>query len=428
MRLIRLFISRTIKTSALLCVLALALESLLISSVRGATATSSWEQPAASLADQIASILGPGQAHLTIHNLSTIANDEVPAIRRLIEQELRTRGVTSSTDEAANILRVTLSENTRERLWIAEVIEGTETKTVMVRLDSIKQPATQTTAGISLHKQQILIAHEPILAALEASDALVILEPENVRIYAHASSGWTQQTTFQIRQKRPLARDPRGILIASAGGQGFEADVPGTHCSGEFVPAIPSGQWTIHCHESDDPWPIPALPLMQIGSAPAPSLKAFYNATRDYYTGVVAPSAGVDLPPFYAAAWIPRSLAPALLINGIDGKFQLIENAAPKPIEGTRDWGSDFAALLSSCGSGTQIIASGSGAAAQDSLRAYDIPALEAVPVSPPLAMDGSIAAIWTAPGGRSLFAVVRTQHPQGLVQYEVDHVTATCN
>ena len=47
-------------------------------------ASSPWEQPAASLAEEIAGILGPGQAHLTIRNLSTISNGEIPAIRRLL--------------------------------------------------------------------------------------------------------------------------------------------------------------------------------------------------------------------------------------------------------------------------------------------------------------------------------------------------------
>jgi hypothetical protein len=168
---------------------------------------------------------------------------------------------------------------------------------------------------------------------------------------------------------------------------------------------------------------------MQMGSAPAPALKAFYNATRDYFTGIVAPSLGVDLPSFYTAAWFPRAQAPALLLNGIDGKLQLVENATLKPVAGARDWGSDFAALQSACGSGTQIIASGSGPAAQDSLRAYEIPALEAVPASPPLAMDGSVMALLETPGGRSLFAVVRTSPAAGQpIQYEVDRVTATCN
>lgn len=42
---------------------------------------SGWAPPAAELAVQIADILGPGQAQLTIRNLSTIPTAEIPAIR-----------------------------------------------------------------------------------------------------------------------------------------------------------------------------------------------------------------------------------------------------------------------------------------------------------------------------------------------------------
>ena len=111
---------------------------------------------------------------------------------------------------------------------------------------------------------------------------------------------------------------------------------------------------------------------------------------------------GVDLPPFYSAGLVPRAAGGAgLLLTGIDGKVQLVENGALKPVAGTRDWGSDFAVLRSGCGAGTQVIASGSGEAASDSLRAYEIPAQEAVAVSAPLAMDGTVTALWTAPDGK---------------------------
>ena len=45
-----------------------------------------------------------------------------------------------------------------------------------------------------------------------------------------------------------------------------------------------------------------------------------------------------------------------LLIGGIDGKVQLVESGALKPVSGARDWGSDFAALHSGCGAGAQIL------------------------------------------------------------------------
>jgi hypothetical protein len=139
---------------------------------------------------------------------------------------------------------------------------------------------------------------------------------------------------------------------------------------------------------------------------------------------VVTPALGVDLPPFYSAALIPHSDGVALLINGIDGKVQLVTNGALKSVVGTRDWGSDVAALNTGCGAGTQIIASGSGEAATDSLRAYELPGLEAVPASAPLAMDGSVTALWTAPDARSLVAIVRN----AANQYEEYRVTASCN
>ena len=154
-------------------------------------------------------------------------------------------------------------------------------------------------------------------------------------------------------------------------------------------------------------------------------MKAFYNAARNYFTGAVNFSLGVDLPPFYSAAQIIRTASSApLLIGGIDGKIQILEGSALKPVAGTRDWGSDFAALHSGCGAGMQIVVSGSGEAAGDSLRAYELPAQEAFPASASLAMDGTVTALWTAPDGNSVFAVVHGAADQ----YEVDRVTALCN
>jgi hypothetical protein len=156
-----------------------------------------------------------------------------------------------------------------------------------------------------------------------------------------------------------------------------------------------------------------------------PPLKAFYNPARDFFTGVVMPSVGVDLPAFYTAGIIPRAAGgAALLVAGIDGKVSLVENGAMRPIAGTRDWGSDFALMRSGCGAGTQIIATSSGQATSDSLRAFEIPALEVVPASGPLAMDGTVTALWTAQDAKSVLVAVR--NPAG--EYEVDRVTALCN
>ena len=113
-----------------------------------------------------------------------------------------------------------------------------------------------------------------------------------------------------------------------------------------------------------------------------------------------------------------------MLIGVIDGKEQLVDNGTLRPVSGTRDWGSDFAVLKSGCGSGVQVIVSGSGEAESDSLRAYEVTGQEAIAASAPLAMNGSITALWTASDGKSVMAAVRLTSGD----YEVDRVTALCN
>jgi hypothetical protein len=418
-------------------------------SASAAPAPSPWEKPAAAMAAQIAEILGPGQARLTIRNLSTVSIDEIPAIRRLLEEDLKTLGVVASGAESANQIRLTLSENQRERLWVAEVVEGNQTRVVMVEVEAANARQAQAGSGLTLRRQTVLETGDEVLAMLETADALVAVEPEELVIYGHSNEGWQERKRVAIGQKKPLTRDPRAIILSSPSGDGFDAWVAGVSCSGSYQPAQPAGEWKARCRESDDPWPIwqPGVAQTEAaapaGSVGVTSIKGFYNAARNYFTGIITPSLGVDLPPFYSAALLPRATGAALLIGGIDGKIQMVENGAfkpgvptdgnssvgLKPVAGARDWGSDFAALQTGCGAGTQIIASGSGEALSDSLRAYELPALEAVPASALLAMDGTVTALWTASDGKSVFAVVRkTANPGTADEYEVDRVTASCN
>jgi hypothetical protein len=399
--------------------------------IAASAAPGPWEQPAAALADQVAAILGPGPAHVTIQNLSSIPTGEIPAIRRFLVQDLKAHGITAGGAESANAVRVTLSESARERLWVAEIVEGNQTQVAIVDVGPVQPQAAPAGAGLTLLSQQILTTNDPVLAVAELPLGLVALEPTQFVLYTRAAISWREQKHVSMGQQRQLARDPRGVLTMTAG-LGFQAWLPGMRCQGDSSPTGAADDWTAQCSESDDPWPIAQAPVAQLpttpgtpAESPAPSLSAFYNASRDYFTGVVTPAVGIDLPPFYTAALIPRpSGSAALLVGGIDGKMQLAENGALKTVAGTRDWGSDFAVLRSGCGAGSQIIASGSGEALTDSLRAYDLQMLEAIPASAPLAVNGTVMALGTASDGKSVFAVVRNAGKQ----YEVDRVTALCN
>jgi hypothetical protein len=393
---------------------------------------SRWSQPAADLSTQIADILGPGQAQVTIRNLSTIQTSEIPSIRKLIEQDLKAHGVNASGAESANSIRVTLSENARERVWVAEVIEGSETHVTMVRVDASTATVSKASSGMVLRSERIaglvtrvggIVRNDPILAASEINGHFLVIYPDRISIFSSNAAGWVEANTIVMERK--LSRDPRGVLLPNADGGSFTAYTAGTQCVGSYslplAGASADSGWSVHCRASDDPWPV-----YQSGDASkATPLKAFYNSARNYFTGVVTPGIGVDLPPFYSAGLIPRAAGgAALLLSGIDGNVQLVENGVMRPVAGTRDWGSDFAVMRSGCGAGTQIIASSSGEAVNDSLRSFEIPALEALPVSSPLALDGTVTGLWTAQDGKSAFAVVRN----AAGEYEVDRVTALCN
>ena len=394
-----------------------------------ATAPVDWEQPAGALAEQIAAVVGPGQATLTLRNLSTIANADIPAIRALLEKDLKAHGITISTGDSANTIRITLSQNDRERLWVAEVIQGNETRVVMVAAGSGPAQTSAVADYMTLRRERLPIlqalSYDPPMAAMESGSSLLILRPEAIDLLVFGEGGWQHQKYFPLGDRRQLARDERGILFPAADGSAFHAFTGQIECSGTFAAiatasAHPADEWTIHCHASDEPWPI----LQNNDPANPVTIKAFYNAARNYFTGVITPNLGVDLPPFYAAALLARPNGPALLIGGVDGKVQIVDNGVLRPVSGARDWGSDFAVLKSGCGSGAQVIASGSGEAAGDSLRAYELPAQEAIPASAPLAMNGTVTALWPSSDGKSLLAAVR----QSSGDYEVDRVTALCN
>jgi hypothetical protein len=273
---------------------------------------------------------------------------------------------------------------------------------------------------------------EPVLAVAETKNGPIVLRPKRVSVFLMSTVGWQEVKSLPIKARQAASRDPRGVLMAAADGRSFTAIVSGAECAGTYAwtstqPDEHGDGWSMVCNSSDDPWPVADA---SAGNTSVAQIKAFYNASRNYFSGLLVPSPGVELAPFYSAAVIPRAMGGwALLMGGIDGKVQIEENGTLRTVSGTRDWGSDFAAIASGCGGGAQIVASGAGGAGADSLRAFEIPAEDATAVSAPLSVKGTVMALETAADGKSVYAVVRTGGTAGEQEsYEVDRVTASCN
>ncbi len=380
-----------------------------------AQASSSWDNPSDELAKQIAAIAGPGPARLILKNRSSIPAEQVPTIRRTLERDLHSYGViASSSAEVASVIRVTLSQNLQHELWIAEVQQGTQVKVAMVSTDPPAAATPASSAGVTLRKTLLLAQEMPILdvdfVPVGNERRMVILEPERITTYRQNTGTWVKDQSFEVVHSRPLPRDARGriVLGTSAAGSLFDAYLPGVVCAGSES----NGQFALSCTDSDDPWPIV-------------SRRAFYNTARNYFTGVLVPAYSTQPGPFYSAAEYLRSGGPVTLFSKTTGQVVLYDKDVARNIAGTRDWGSDIVSVHSPCGEGSLLLASASGAAPTDSIRAYEIPGREALPVSGPMPLDGSVMTMWRANDNVTATVVIRKQQP---VQYEAYNVSALCN
>lgn len=378
-----------------------------------AWAANSWDAPSSEMAKQIAAITGPGTVSLKISNRSSISTDDIPGVRKALDRELHAAGVIVQAKNASSDVRLTLSQNAQGYLWVAEVQEGSEVKVAMVGVPVATNASSGTAPQISIRARLLYSQTDPILdlAILGAGSdkRLIVLEPAHVKTYTPAGNSWQLTQTFDIPQDAVLPRDVRGLIVP-ASDHLFDTYLPGMVCTGTTTAEAKS--IVVSCTNSDDPWPVA-------------SQKAFYNAGRNYFTGVVLPGFGFKLPPFYSAAQLTTALTTATLFVDITGQVHLFENNSHKMVVGARDWGSDIAGVRSDCGAGAQVLASAAAPGAGDSLRAFEVTGREAVPASVPLSFEGTITALWPSPDATTARVVIR--HLQGS-RYEAYSVSVACN
>ncbi|HEX8799189.1 MAG TPA: hypothetical protein VF772_11275 [Terriglobales bacterium] len=376
-------------------------------------AASAWDAPSAEMAKQIAAVTGPGTISLSIKNRSSISTDEIPAIRKALERELRTAGVTVRAQSSNAEVRLTLSQNAKGWLWVAEVQEGAELRVAMLQLPAtVSGTSAATTPRLVLQDKLLLRQLEPILdivnITIASQPSLVVLEPEHIRWYVADGIEWKLKQSFEVAHTNPFPRDVRGRIV-TGGDHPFSAYLPGVVCN---ATKTEEAGVAVACVDSDDPWPLGTQ-------------KAFYNSQRNFFTGVFAPGVGAKLPQLYSATEVEHNGATALLLVDLGGQAHLFENGTYRNVIGARDWGSDIAVVRSECGAGSEILASAAGWPVADSLRAYEISGHELTPVSAALSFEGSITALWQWNDGTSATVVVR--NPQD-AQYEAHRVTIGCS
>ena len=382
------------------------------------------------LAHQIAAAAGPGAFALEVANRSSLDDRSVREIHSALEDELRIEGVrTAKAEQVMGTVEVVLSESLREYVWTAEIVMGSradEKEGKKVALVSLPRSATGTPFAAALPivlKTTLLFTQErPMLdvalAEMPGGSHLFVLNDGMVAIYRHQgnpSGPWELEASLPIAHSRTFPRDLRGRLLLRRDHL-FDLYLPGTFCRSSA-----SAPLTLTCNDSadtsrDDPWPL---------TPEDGGVRAFYAAARNFFTGTLSPGIGKisNVPSFYSAAALPRSNYALWVLAAVDGSLHLVDGTTDQAIRGGK-WGSDLAAVRSSCGAGAQLLVSESGDSGRDGLRAFEIIDRDPVAASSAVEFDGRIVALWPESGGNGAAAIVKRKDSGW---YDAYRVSVSC-
>ena len=127
--------------------------------------------------------------------------------------------------------------------------------------------------------------------------------------------------------------------------------------------------------------------------------------------------------PFYSAASIPQGNAVGWLFAGLDGQFHVVSETTERVVR--LKWGTDVASVRTACGSGWQVLASSSDEGTPDTVRAYEFPDRDPVPVSAAVEFPGPVSALWTEAKADTAVAVSKNEETGN---YEAFRLAVACS
>jgi hypothetical protein len=166
----------------------------------------------------------------------------VAGVQSTLEKNLQQRGLAMQRGgEADAKIAVTLSENLREFIWVAEIRRENARHIVLVSFTRDANPVSSgdATPKIVLQREIVWQQESPVLdfalwpAEADAGKAarLAILEPGKLAFYDSAQGAWRLDATAPIAHAKPWPRDLRGEIDAAAS----RAILPAVECNGDFT-------------------------------------------------------------------------------------------------------------------------------------------------------------------------------------------------
>jgi hypothetical protein len=285
---------------------------------------------------------------------------------------------------------VTLSENLRDSVWVAEIRRGDQREVVIE--ERPKPAATISAASVVIEKKLMFEENQRILDLAPLGHGLLVLDAEAVSIYESAGAGWQRKLSIPIPVSRPWPRDLRGRILVQ--GDLYQAYLPGVTCNGTAANGL-----GISCR-AESLWPI--------GTGPAMLGFAQFAPARNFFDGRIVASNGSEksVPAFFSAAEFKVRETTAWALAGVDGRthvYSPVKNSAV-----WEGWGSNIAGVESACGARSQVFATArTDDAASDSVRAYDV--VDGTPrLAGEVAFSGPVTELWPAAERGVAFAISR--------------------
>jgi hypothetical protein len=321
--------------------------------------------------------------------------------KKSIEGELRARGLRTAADSSFDAkVRITLSADNAERLWIADFDNDGAHATLIEPFERSSFDAKPWASRTHVDRELVFSGNAPFLdfactnptTAKECGKVLVLYTDAVVLMDSDQNF-----PRIAISHENAWPRDVRGRINIS--GSDFEARVEGVECVGNVGRVA-----TAKCGMQTGAWDFTG-PQSEVAFGDVVSFGNFFVRA-----GIV-PTNGtkVKADPFYSLSGMEINGEPGWISIGTDSVARLFSEKSGQILGTATRWGSELASVKTDCGTGWQIlVTSARDHTETDSITVYEWSGHEFRAISDPLEMSGTIVAMWPAQDGGRTRAVVR--------------------
>src|SRR6185369_238137 len=154
-----------------------------------------------------------GLLSLEVANHSSLNQAEVEAVQRgLITSLASFGGRVVNGDQAAAAVRISLSEDLKNYVWIAEIKQGAgEPSVAMISMPRLKLNISPLEGGsLVIRKTLVWSSQDQILDVAEIAGnpaRAVVLYPEQITIYQSQGGKWQAEQSVPVAHSQPWPRD-----------------------------------------------------------------------------------------------------------------------------------------------------------------------------------------------------------------------------